>query len=508
MRFFEWTLLLLVAAVALAALARRWRAPYPSLLALLGCAIAFVPGVPHFSLQPDLALALFVAPVLLDAAYDTSVRDVRANAWPIAGLVIVAVLATTAAVAWVAHALVPGLPWAAAIALGAIVAPPDAAAATSVLRSAPIPHRLLKILEGESLLNDASALLVYRFAVAAAMGASVGVAETVPTLVVVLAGSVAAGAAAAWIVLRVLRRVEDAPTAIVLQFTSTFGVWIAAEHVGLSGILTVVVYAIGLARVAPMSTPARIRIPSYAVWATVVFVLNVLAFVLIGTQIGPIWERLSPAARVEYGTVALAVLATVVATRFAWVLSADAASHLLARGRTPSWREGVALSWCGMRGIVTLAAALALPDGERAFPGRDLILVTAFVVVLGTLVLQGLTLRPLLTRLALRDDAPVERETALAREAALRGALDRLAGETSPAAETLRREYTHLLAAWSDAAGSPDAPVLPELRREAVAAARRELDRLRRDGTIGDDAYHRVELRLDRAEVYAEDAGR
>ena len=521
MLIFEWTLLLLVAAVGLAALARRWHAPYPSLLALLGCALVFLPGMPKLILAPDLALALFVAPVLLDAAYDTSLRDLRDNWRPIGGLVFVAVAATTAAVAVLARWLVPDLPWAAAIALGAIVAPPDAAAASAVLRTAPLPHRILQILEGESLLNDATALLTYRIAVAAAMGASISLTRTAPTLLLVTIGSLVTGAALAWAALRLLHRVEDVPTAIVLQFVGTFGVWIGAEHVGLSGILTVVAYAMGIARVAPMRTPARIRMPSYAVWATTVFVLNALAFVLIGLQLRPILDRLTAGEQREYAAVAFAVLATVVATRIVCVMGFSAlarsfgprpAKHGARQPMQASLKGGFVIAWCGMRGIVTLAAALALPDGEHPFPGRDLILVTAFTVVLGTLVLQGLTLRPLLLWFDLHDDDPVARETQLARQAALRGALASLKGDASREAETLRREYKQL---WPAAAVKNEgdreteadavaALALPRLRRQTVVAARREIDALRSDGSIGDDAYHRVEAQLDRAELYAE----
>ena len=518
MLIFEWTLLLLVAAVGLTALSRRWHAPYPSMLAMLGCALVFLPGTPTFVLQPELALALFVAPVLLDAAYDTSLRDLRDNWVPIAGLVLAAVGVTTVTVALVARWLVPDLPWAAAIALGAIVAPPDAAAATAVLRSAPLPHRLLKILEGESLLNDATALLTYRIAVSAAMGASLSVGHTAPTLLLVTVGSVAAGAALAWLSLHLLGRISDVPSAIIVQFAGTFGVWILAERVGLSGILTVVVYALGIARVAPMRTPARIRIPSYAVWETSVFVFNALAFVLIGLQLRPILDRLSSGERHEYASVAVAVLGTVIVTRIAWVMLYNTGLRWkISRFGTsdrqglarPSFKGGLVIAWCGMRGIVTLAAALALPDGEHPFPGRDLILVTAFTVVLGTLVLQGLTLRPLLLWLDLHDEKPVERETHLARKAALKGALASLDGDHSLAADTLRHEYELL---WSQTkargTGTTTALAFSQLRRRTVDAARREIGALRGDGTIGDDAFHRVELELDRAEMYSEgDAG-
>src|SRR5215470_12046672 len=304
MRELEQILALFVAAVILAAVARRAGAPYPVFLALGGALLAFVPGAPSFSVPPDLALALFVAPVLLDAAFDASPRDLRDNWAPVTGLVIFAVGFTTAAVAVVTHALIPAMPWAAAIALGALVAPPDAVAATAVLRPLRPPHRLLTVLEGESLLNDASALLIFRLAVAAAAASSFSVAAVAPALLLAVAGSVVVGPALGWLVLRSLGRIHHVPTSVILQFVTTYGVWMLAERIGLSGVLTTVCYAITLARTAPERTPARVRVPSYAVWDTVVFALNILAFIFIGLQIRPTLESLSAANRGPYIAVA------------------------------------------------------------------------------------------------------------------------------------------------------------------------------------------------------------
>src|SRR3954453_2160534 len=226
MHDFEQLLLLFGAAVVLAAAARRVGAPYPVFLALGGALLAFVPGAPSVTFPPELALAIFVAPVLLDAAYDASLRDLRDNWAPVTGLVIFAVGFTTAAVAMVAHALVPTMPWGAAIALGAVVAPPDAVAATAVGRQLRPPQRLLTILEGESLLNDASALLVYRLAVGAAAAGSFSISAVAPAFLLAVAGSVIVGPALAWLVLKSLERVQHVPTSIILQFVSTFAVWI------------------------------------------------------------------------------------------------------------------------------------------------------------------------------------------------------------------------------------------------------------------------------------------
>src|SRR3954447_19106479 len=235
---------LVLAATVLAAGARRVGAPYPVFLALGGAILAFIPGAPSFTVLPELALALFVAPVLLDAAFDASPRDLRDNWSPVIGLVVFAVGFTTIAVAAVTRTLMPDIPWAAAIALGAVVAPPDAAAATAVLRQLRPPHRILTILEGESLLNDASALLIYRLAIGAVAANGFSLASVAPTFLLAVAGSVAVGPALAWLFLRLTIGVRDVPTSIILQFVSTFGVWMLADRLGLSGVLTMVCYAI------------------------------------------------------------------------------------------------------------------------------------------------------------------------------------------------------------------------------------------------------------------------
>src|SRR6186997_2137035 len=240
MRELEGLLALVLAAVVLAAVARRVGAPYPVFLAVGGALLAFLPGSPSLTVPPELALALFVAPVLLDAAYDASPRDLKDNWAPVTGLVVFAVGLTAFAVAWVVRLLIPDMPWAPAIALGAVVAPPDAAAATSVLRALKPPHRLLTILEGESLLNDATALLIYRLAIGAVAAGSFSLGEVAPTFLIAVAGSVIAGPALGWLTLRVLDRVRHIPSLIILQFVVTFCVWLLAEHLGLSPVLTMV----------------------------------------------------------------------------------------------------------------------------------------------------------------------------------------------------------------------------------------------------------------------------
>jgi monovalent cation/hydrogen antiporter len=516
MIIFEWVLGILLGSVLLSVLARQMRVPYPALLALGGTLLAFLPGAPRIVLDPELALALFVAPVLLDAAYDTSPRDLRDNWLPVTCLVLVAVFLTTGAVAIVARGLT-GMPWAAAIALGAIVAPPDAAAATAVLRQVNLPHRIVTILEGESLLNDASALLVYRIAVTAMAAGSISFGQTAPMLALSIIGSIIAGPVLALSYLRfvsVLNRSGDTSTAIILQFIGTFGVWLLADRLGLSGILTIVAYAITIARHAPATTPARLRVPSYAVWETAVFVLNVLAFVLIGLQIGPIFETLAPEQRLFYLIVAGAVLVTVIGIRFAWVMSYNTVARARIRRvgfhpprpmMAPTVKGGLLLSWCGMRGIVTLVTALALPngDGGAAFPFRDLIVFVAFCVVLGTLVLQGFTLRPLLNKLNLRDDDPVGREVVRARTVAYQTALAALDGDRSELAEAIRVELQAGLDQANGADADPGGTPGDNPRLRAAAAARQAVLAMRDSGEIGDAAFHRLEEEIDRVELSA-----
>ena len=506
MRELEGLIVLVVAAVILAAVARRVGAPYPVFLAVGGVGLAFLPGAPSLSVPPELALALFLAPVLLDAAYDASPRDLRDNWVPLTSLVVFAVTLTTIAVAVVVRTLIPSMPWAPAIALGAVVAPPDAAAATAVLRPLQPPHRILTILEGESLLNDASALLIYRLAIGAATAHSFSVGSVAPAFLLAVAGSFVVGPALGWFFLRVFDRVRDVPTAIILQFVSTFGVWILADRIGLSGVLTMVCYAVTVARTSPERTPARLRIPSYAVWATVVFFLNILAFIFIGLQIRPILDSLEPSMRGRYFAVAIAVLITVIVVRIVWHMSFNAVIRWRDRRfgfnpprpmLRPTVGSGLIISWAGMRGIVTLAAALALP---AAFPFRDLIVLTAFSVVLGTLVIQGLTLKPLLRVLDLKDDDPVGREVSAARERALRAGLAALDSDRSAAAEAVRLEFIgHLGSAAADRDGVRSAH--GEIHHGAIQAARQAVLDMRASDEIGDDAFHLMEEELDWLEM-------
>jgi monovalent cation/hydrogen antiporter len=511
---FELVIALLLVGALLSAWARRISVPYPALLALAGAGLALLPRMPAVTLDPELALALFVAPVLLDAAFDSSPRDLKRHWRAVVGLAVAAVAATIAAVALVARLCAPALPWSAAIALGAIVAPPDAAAATAVLKQMRPPHRLLVILEGESLFNDASALLVYRLAVAAAVVGSFSPWSALPLLAVVSAGSVLFGSALSRLMLLMIERIRDVSTSVIIQFVATFAVWILAERLRLSGIITIVTFAIVTARRSPARMPARLRIPSYAVWEVVVFVLNVLAFILIGLQLRPILQRLDRPQLLDYLATAAAVCGVVIVVRILWALAYAFAERWPRRHPTrprssarDSLRSAIAIGWSGMRGIVTLAAGLALPAD---FPGRDLVLLTAFSVVLVTLVLQGGTLAPLMRLLRLEDDGAVEGEIRRARAETARAGLEALQGARANGMTALlaRKYEARLRRADGSTPGASDqvddGSVHAEALRRAYEAERRRLIELRASGVIGDDAFHRVEEELDWADMHAQ----
>ncbi len=509
MQIFELVIGLLVVGAFLALWADRKGLPYPALLALVGALLALIPGTPEVALDPGFALALFVAPTLLDAAYDASPRDLRRNIVPVVSLAVVMVVLTVAAVAWAAHLVVPDMGWAPAIALGAIVAPPDASAASAVLRRLQPPHRLLVILEGESLFNDATSLLIYRAAVGAAVTGVFSGWSVLPTLLVTCGGGVVAGYVLARLQIWLSSRVEDISINVLLQFLATFAVWLFADRVGLSAIITMVAFAMTLARRLAGRLGARHQIASYAVWEVAVLVLNVLAFVMIGLQLRGIASRVQSGEWTTYALSAGAVVGAVILVRFGWIMLHTAVDRrMIRRSRrpkppdgVPTFRASMLSSWCGMRGIVTLAAALALP---QTFPHRDLIVFCAFTVVLTTLVLQGLTLRPLMLWLGLHDEGAVAQEIQLARAETARAALRLLETEsgTSLSSEILVAEYKARLETAEENAAA-DAH-LPALQRRAVTAQRDVLTRLRAEHHIGDDAFHVVEAELALLELTAD----
>ena len=510
MGIFELTIALLLVGAVLTLWADRLGVPYPALLALAGALLTFIPGTPQVMLDPALALALFVSPVLLDAAFDASPRDLKKYLRPVGNLAVLAVGFTVVAVAIVARHFVPGMSWAVAIALGAVVAPPDTSAATTVLRRVRPPHTLVVVLQGESLFNDASALLIYRFAVAAATTGALSGWSIAPLFILTCGGGVIVGILLARFYLWATAQIRDIPVSVLLQFIGTFAVWLIADRLGLSAILTVIAYAMTLARRAPARSDARHRISSYAVWDVAVFVLNVLAFVLIGLQLRGIATRVSDADWHTYLICAGAVCLTVIVARVFYMTLYTTIARI--KMRVPTYRATLVMAWCGMRGIVTLATALALPDGGpgTAFPYRDLIILCAFCVVLTTLVVQGMTLRPLLVWAGLKDDGTVDREIQLARAETARAALRVFEGhETRPAVNELRRAYEARIRSTEQPRDNKphdhgDAH-LGDLQQRAVAAQRAALMDLRERSIIGDDAFHATEEEIDLLELASDE---
>jgi CPA1 family monovalent cation:H+ antiporter len=479
MHTFEVLLGLLAASVALALVARRLRVPLAVVLVVGGMALALVPGLPTVELDPQLVLALFLPPLLQASAYRTDWPAFRFNLRPILLLALGAVLFTTAVVAAVAKLLVPDLPWAAAVALGAIVAPPDAVAATSVLKDFRIPKRIVTVLEGESLLNDASSLVLYRFAVAATTAGTVSLGEASLSFVAAAAGGTAVG----WLVGRaamwIFARLEDTLLDILVTFLAGFAAYTAAERLHASGVLAAVACGLVLGRQQHAAFTARTRLESGAVWGFVEFVLTALVFILIGLELRPLLVRLEDHDPRQLAALGTAVSAALIAGRFAWLFPATWLPRALwpglrERDPMPPWSHVAVMSWAGMRGVVSLAAALALPAG---FPGRDLILFLAFCAILATLVVQGTTLGPLIRRLgvgepadepanpAVTPDALEARGTAAA--AAMEAVADKLGDpEQADVAEDLLRDL-RVRAKRTD-----------EARRDAETGAQREAARL------------------------------
>ena len=503
MQLFEITLILLALAVVFLQIARRLRLPYPSLLALAGGCVALLPFAPHMGIQPQLALALFVAPAVLDSAFDMPPREMLRIWVPLVSLAVVLVLLTTAAVAWAGVAL-GGLPIAAAIALGAIVAPPDAAAASAVLREFSLPRRTLAVLQGESLLNDAVALLLFGLAVTAAVAPDGAWRSLAPRLLVAVPGGAVLGVLSAQFGMRIFTKLAGTLSLVLAQFLVGYGTWILAERLQLSPIVAEVALAAVIAHYMPSRTSARDRVNSYAVWATMVFVLNVLAFLLMGLQARDILSQLQSDALTHALGFAGIVLGIVIGVRLAYVMTYGFVLRMfrhfferILHSRVPSASIGVLTSWCGMRGLVTLATALALPP---EFPSRDVIVLSAFMVVLGTLILQGFTIRPLIALLHITPDDSLDEEVGQTRNAMLEAALKELQGIPGDGAAALRAEYG-AVRAGNVGRAQPDTEY-DNMRRRAILAERLLLADWRRRGRIQDDAYHLLEDELDRAELH------
>ena len=513
---------LLVVVVALAVVAPYLKIPYPILLVFGGLLLGFIPGLPQFALDPDLIFLLFLPPLLYASAWKTSWRDFHANLRPISFLAIGLVLFTTILIAIVAHMIVPGLPWAAAFVLGAIISPTDAVAATSIAQRLGIPRRIVTIIEGESLVNDASGLVAYQFAIAAVVTGTFSLASASLQFVVNSVGGILIGLAIGLILTQVHRFLNNPPLEITITLLTPFVAYLLADGLHVSGVLATVTTGLYLAWRAPVLFSADTRQQALAVWNNLTFLLNGLVFIVIGFQLRSILDTLrSTIAQHSIANLlwyAVGVCVATIVVRMLWVFPATYLPRLLSRrvrerDPYPGWRNVVVIAWTGMRGVVSLAAAFALPKVTQSgapFPERALIVFLTFCVIFVTLVLQGLSLPFLIHRLGLRDDGAAEREEATARKTTAQAALDRInelieQGDVpQKTAEHLRTHYEVRIKSITDASDGAE-PTQNEkhlatyqyLLQQTLKAEQDAVLHLRSRGDISDEVFRRIERELD-----------
>ncbi|MCE3266746.1 MAG: nha [Solirubrobacterales bacterium] len=519
MEHFEIFLTLLFVSVAgLNALAGWLNVPYPILLVLGGLAVGLIPGMPHIELEPDLVLLVFLPPLLYSAAFFSDLRALREAARALSMTAIGLVLSTTVAVAVVAHEVM-GFTWAMAFALGAIVSPTDPVAATSIMRRVGAPRRIVNMVEGESLVNDATALVAYRVAVAAAVGGTFSLGEAALEFVLAAAGGVAIGIVAGWGIAQIRRRLKDPVTEITISLLTAYAAFIPAEELGLSGVLAAVSCGLYLGWRAPALVSPATRLQSYGVWEILVFLLNATLFILIGLQLPVIVDGLEGSPWTEVLGYSALVCAAVIGMRFLWLFTMPYVIRALdrreiQRARRIGWRPRVIFGWAGMRGAVSMAAALALPletDAGAPLPDRELILFITFALIVITVVGQGLTLPALIRRLdVVEDGSEEEHEELRARYGASRAALRRLDEleledwTLNDSVERARGIFRFRQRRVKTRAGKiEDDGILEQsltyqrMMHEVYDAQRRELVRLRNEGEISSAIMRQIERELD-----------
>ncbi len=516
----------LCAVVVLTVLAKRLKIPYPIAFVVGGVGLAFTRHLPRPHVDPELIMLLVVPPLLYSAAWSTDWFELRRNSRPITLLAIGLVVFTMVVVAAVVHATVRGFSWPLAFTLGAIVSPPDAVASEAIFERLAIPRRIAAIVSGECLVNDATALVLYRFALAAAISGAFSLAHASIAFFVVAVGGVAVGVAVALLLEAALRYIarwgfEDAMIASVVFLLAPFASYLPAEAMHVSGVLAAVSAGILLSRRSTSFIDSETRILGSAVWRLLTFVLNAFAFLLIGLQLPSIVEALQPHVR-DYALYGLLLSLTVIAVRIIWIFPATYLPRMLnprlrARDPYPRWQSVTVIAWAGMRGIVSLAIALALPYtlGGQAFPQRSVIIFFTFCVIFVTLVLQGVTLGPLIEWLGVTETSRGQRYEASVRIRALEAGIARLheaekENQTPLEWEIAGRILTEyeqridLLRGRSVDDGQAEAAesrIDRRLEREALAAERRAIMAMRRAGDIPDDIYRSIEYDLDLASL-------
>ena len=515
----ELILVCLVGVAVLAIVARRIRVPYPILLTIGGVILALIPGLPEIHLEPELVFSLFLPPLIYPAAVYTSWRDFRANIRPILLMATVLVLITMAATAGVFHSLT-GLPLAVAFVFGALISPPDAVAALSITQNLRVPRKIIVILEGESLVNDATSFISFRFAVVAAMTGSFSLGQASLQFLFVATGGVCVGLAVGWLATQVQKRLDDPPVQTMLSLLTPYIAYFSGERLHVSGILAVVIAGMYYGWRVPQILRGRMRLQAVPVWEMVLFILNGILFMLIGLELPQVIHAMPAGSAFLIAKLAVLVLLVIVLVRFVWMFAATYLprffSRTLRRKNRIPWQQTALIAWTGMRGADSLAGALAipflLPNGEP-FPGRNLILLLTFCVIFGTLVLQGLTIAPLVRRLGIEDDHATEKEERLARLKANEAALahvdetEALHRANPKTIERLRSEYVDRIQQLRSE-GPPEKTIrrlfsrdFEDLAREALETERDTVINLRNEEVINDQALRRIQRDIDLAEA-------
>jgi monovalent cation/hydrogen antiporter len=518
----EWTLTaILLAVTVLFLLAYRTNIPYPIWLTAGGAVLAFLPGIPDVRLEPDLVLIIALPPLLYAAALYSDLRELRRNARPIGMLAVGLVLATMFGVAAVAHTLIDGLSWEMAFVLGAVLGPTDPVAATAIAGRVGAPRRVVAVLEGESLVNDATALIALKFAVAAATAGTFSLSDAAGEFVLSVAGGLAIGAAVGYVLVTVRTRIEDASTQSFLSLVGAYFAYLPADALGASGVVAAVTTGIYVGWHAPRLVGAETRLQLYAMWDVVIFLLNSMLFVLVGLQLPTVVDALDERAADSLALYAIAIALTVMAVRFAWVYLVGALIRALPgiqliEPRPPRSQRFI-IAFTGMRGAVSLAAALAVPAD---LPGRDVVLFLCFTTIVWTVCVEGLSLPWLLRKLDVHEDDVPQREEAKARLLAAEAAIvriDELADEEwvrDDTADRVRAMYRFRSNRFRQRLGKEVDGVdedidgrsadYQRLLREVLSAQRTAILDLRRQGRIGDDVMRRVQRDLDLEETRLE----
>jgi Na+/H+ antiporter len=505
----------LIAVAALVTIARRLGIVYPIFLVIGGLLLGLVPGTPRIVIEPDLIFLIVLPPLLYIAAFSTPLRSLRANLGAIGSLAIGLVIVSAFGAAAVAHALIPGIPWAVALALGAIVAPPDEIAATAIAARLAVPRRIVTILEGESLLNDATALTIYAIAITAATGGAFKPSTGLATFTGALVGGSVVGLAVGWIIGQVRARIEDTPVEMTISLLTPYAAFLPAQQLGVSGVIATVAAGLYLGRRSSQITGPDARLTGRALWETLSFLLNGLVFIITGLEVPLLLRTLALATAVRLVGIGIVVSLTLVAIRAAWIFATVFLVPVL-RGepRPPRlWGQALVLSWAGMRGVVSLAVTLTLPltlPAGGPFPAREAVLIVTLTVIVFTLLGQGLTLPWLIRRLRLGTDTELREEEATARQHLVEAATRRIdqlypvwPGHR-PLLDRLRDTYQHRsehVERQRDASssGEEDREIIEhrEIQRTVIDSEREALLRLRADGAIDDDVLRALERELD-----------